>query len=580
MALVLADRVKETTTTTGTGTITLAGASAGFQSFAAIGNGNTTYYTISGGTEWEVGIGTYTSAGTTLSRDTVLASSAGGTAKVNFSAGTKDVFVTYPAGKSVNQDAAGNVGIGTTDPGYRLDVASNETSFGYAARLRSNATAAGAILQFTNSAVSQQNAVIGVTDAGLLTVQADGAASLIAFRTNGAERGRFNSGGNLLVGTTTDKNRLTVTAGANTNSPTLGSAGGIAYFTNTDVAYGLNIGTSAADGHVWFQAQRTDGSATAYNLTLNEAGGNVGIGQSSPTTKLWVGSSGSGGSGTATPDAISLGNTFANSAGDAAKTKLRLYQDSSPAYYGFGVSANLMETHVPSAAAMAWYTGNTERMRLGSNGALALGGTGTDATLHIQQSYGGYDRLTQISPGSASKNAFNIMAARDGANADIWWTWGVTTGNEWTFQPGVNSSMNSSTGIYFTSSAGANKPGGGTWGATSDARVKTNITPITDAASRIMALKPSAFDYRAPEAHAGRIADRGFIAQDFEALYPHGVSESTNICDEEKPFFAEGEKLKSVALNNDFFADLVALVQEQQVALNNLRARVAELEGK
>lgn len=110
MALVLADRVKETTTTTSTGTVTLLGASTGYQSFAAVGNGNTTYYCIAGqGTsEWEVGIGTYTSSGTTLSRDTVLASSNSGNLVV-FSAGTKDVFVTYPAGKSVNQDASGIV---------------------------------------------------------------------------------------------------------------------------------------------------------------------------------------------------------------------------------------------------------------------------------------------------------------------------------------------------------------------------------------------------------------------------------------------------------------------------------------
>lgn len=103
MPLIQADRVKETTTTTGQGTITLAGAVTGFQSFAAIGNGNTCYYTIAGqsGSEWEVGIGTYTSSGTTLSRDTVLASSAGGTTKVTFSAGTKDVFVTYPAAMAV-----------------------------------------------------------------------------------------------------------------------------------------------------------------------------------------------------------------------------------------------------------------------------------------------------------------------------------------------------------------------------------------------------------------------------------------------------------------------------------------------
>ena len=102
MAFVLADRVKETTTTTGTGTVTLLGASTGYQSFAAIGNGNSTYYTIAGqsSSEWEVGIGTYTSAGTTLSRTTVLASSNSGSL-VTFSAGTKDVFVTYPSERAV-----------------------------------------------------------------------------------------------------------------------------------------------------------------------------------------------------------------------------------------------------------------------------------------------------------------------------------------------------------------------------------------------------------------------------------------------------------------------------------------------
>jgi hypothetical protein len=104
MALTLADRVRETTSSAGTGTVTLGGAPPGFQSFAVIGDGNTTYYTIASGTEWEVGVGTYSSTGGTLSRDTVLASSAGGTTKVDFSAGLKDVFVTYPAGKSVTVD--------------------------------------------------------------------------------------------------------------------------------------------------------------------------------------------------------------------------------------------------------------------------------------------------------------------------------------------------------------------------------------------------------------------------------------------------------------------------------------------
>ena len=117
MSLVLADRVRETTDSTGTGTITLGGAVSGFQSFSVIGNNNTTYYTISGGTQWEVGIGTY--YGGTLARTTVISSSTG--SKIDLAAGSKDVFVTYPAEKSVNQDANNRVLIpytsGTTNVG-------------------------------------------------------------------------------------------------------------------------------------------------------------------------------------------------------------------------------------------------------------------------------------------------------------------------------------------------------------------------------------------------------------------------------------------------------------------------------
>ena len=94
----LFDRVKETTTTTGTGTVTLAGAATGYTTFTAVlASGDTTYYVIAGQgtTEWEVGYGTFTTAGTTLARTTILASSTG--AAVNFSAGTKDVWITDPA---------------------------------------------------------------------------------------------------------------------------------------------------------------------------------------------------------------------------------------------------------------------------------------------------------------------------------------------------------------------------------------------------------------------------------------------------------------------------------------------------
>ena len=107
MALIVKDRVQETTTTTGTVTVTLAGAKAGFQSFAAIGNGNTTYYAIKSGNNYEVGLGTYTASGTVLVRTTVLESSNSGSAITL--AGTSDVFCTYPAEKAVVLDSSDNI---------------------------------------------------------------------------------------------------------------------------------------------------------------------------------------------------------------------------------------------------------------------------------------------------------------------------------------------------------------------------------------------------------------------------------------------------------------------------------------
>ena len=115
MAFKTNDRVKETSTTTGTGSFTLAGAVTGFISFnSGIGNSNSTYYTIVGEDnpdEWEIGIGTYTHSGTSLSRDTVIGSSNGGS-KTSFTAGTTIVFVSLPSAKALMKDDSGTVVFG------------------------------------------------------------------------------------------------------------------------------------------------------------------------------------------------------------------------------------------------------------------------------------------------------------------------------------------------------------------------------------------------------------------------------------------------------------------------------------
>ena len=142
MALVLNDRVKETTTTTGTGTLTLAGAVTGFETFGSgVGNSNTTYYavTLPGSSEFEVGLGTLNGDSSTLARTTVISSSNSDNA-VNFSSGTKTIFCTIPASKSVFLDASGNTTLGAD-----LSVGDDLTVNGGVIELRSNSGSVGQI---------------------------------------------------------------------------------------------------------------------------------------------------------------------------------------------------------------------------------------------------------------------------------------------------------------------------------------------------------------------------------------------------------------------------------------------------
>ena len=264
MPLVLADRVRETTTTTGTGTITLAGAATGFQSFSVIGNGNTTYYTIAGqGTsEWEIGIGTYTASGTTLSRDTVLASSAGAPNKTNFSAGTKDVFVTYTAARSVNVD-------GTSIDTFGLGAAQGDILYASGTDnfvlLNKNATATRYLANTgttNNPQWDQINLSNGVTNT--LPVVNGGTGQTTY--TDGQLLIGNSTGNTLTKATLTQGSGITITNGA--GSITIAASGSSGTVTSVAAGAGMSFTTITGSGSV---AMGTPSTIT--NTSTNTASG-------------------------------------------------------------------------------------------------------------------------------------------------------------------------------------------------------------------------------------------------------------------------------------------------------------------
>jgi hypothetical protein len=430
MPLVIADRVRETTLTSGTDPIALAGPYSGFQAFSIIGNGNTTYYVIIDAQNgaWEVGVGTYASVGNTLARTTVLASSNAGSL-VNFGAGTKDVILTQPAGRSVlvQQGGAGlltgtaaftangipyanststlitgsaltfdgtNLGIGTISPTQRLDLGNGNLILGTAIFTGTGVSTEDVALELGVLRSASGNVYIDLhatagTDFsarfvrfaganGVLELSNVGTGDLrirqgnlapIVFDTGSTERMRIDASGNVGIGTSSPTAKLTVAGAGSVWTTVQNTASTADAFFQAQTTLGSGYFGISPTGQYMYTADSIPllfSTAATERMRIDSAG-NVGIGTSTPVAPLQV----SNNLPVLVLDELDGTSTHRQTWMLRNGNEYQLQTRTST-----GTFAGLdyvMPTGSSGATAHVWYTANTEKVRIDSAGNVGIG---------------------------------------------------------------------------------------------------------------------------------------------------------------------------------------------------------------
>lgn len=278
MALVVYDRVQETTATTGTGSVTLGGAVSGYQTFAVVGNGNTTYYCIVNGTAWEVGIGTYSTTGPTLARTTVLSNSSGTTSPITLS-GSSNVFITYPSEKSISYDANGVATIGSilgySDTGIVASFAS--TVAGYNQVIVQNKSSSSSASSNFNVSNDVSTATTGYAELGINSSTYSGTG---AFNIAGASY-LASASTDLAIGTYGAYNVHFVTNSSTTDAMTIFNDGGVSLGGQPDPGLGTLYANNVYLGFTTITA-----AGTTTTLTNSSSGWIQVVGTTTQTIQL------------------------------------------------------------------------------------------------------------------------------------------------------------------------------------------------------------------------------------------------------------------------------------------------------
>lgn len=538
MAFVIGDRVRETSTTTGTGSFTLAGAVTGYQTFdAVLDTSDTTYYTIAdqSGANFEVGIGTFT-APATLARTTILSSSNGGSV-VTFGAGTKDVFISLPASKTIQSFSAGSTGL-----------TPSTASFGAV-------SLAGTLVPANGGTGTATAFTAGsVVFAGASGVYAQDNTNLFFDDTNNR----------LGIGTSSPSYQLTIqgTGQETANLTDAGNKGGSLFLRATGVASGsggavlfgttfgnqtpfaaikgfVTDGTTNTIGDLTFSTRNAIADTSLTERMRITSSGNVGIGTTAPGGNLHVNSSSGAAVSLVQAPAGStawlglLGNGSSFLSGD-----FNLFHDGTQA--GINMRANLP---------MIFSTNNTERMRIDSSGNLLVGTTTAAGKITVD----GTVTLTN--------QAYAYYAQSGGAAVT-----GYATGQN------VGVSIWTSDRVSSTE-----------FNARSDGRLKKDITPIpvSDAWHFINNVPPIHYKWIKSIDDGHKF---GFVAQDLvKAGFSHLVAQYPDASSQE---VTDADGFTSPAgvtltVNYDQIVPVLSVaLRDAMSQINDLKARLTALETK